>query len=298
MKKFCILKFCDDYSFLKNKIIFSKNKKFRDYYVQKFNPYIIKEFYFGGLSELGGYEVILPITKNDAINNEIMFESLVEKTIDQLRDDVVIIDYGEVFYKSEGIKDLDKINVSIFYIKEILSKAIKQNNYSRRDVNVSIIAGSFEHTEIVLNEIYDNLNFLNIVDRENCFSQYENKTDAIFCDCGLEISFSNKVMDADIVININENPHRFLTDIKDNTVIIDFAKSVDKSKVKGKIVQDITVKIKDTYLKDKELELILYSKSYVYRQYKENFCEYSKYLYIKNELFNINAKFNNYKVYS
>ncbi len=293
MNKFCVLRFCDDYSFLRNKIFFS-NKKIREYYIQKFCPYEIKELCIGDITDVVGVEVILPITKEDAIENKIYFENIVEKTINRLKDDVVIVDYGEVFYISEELKHLDSVDITTFFIKEILSKAIKQNSFTRKDVSVSIIAGEFEFTEIILNEIYDNLNFLNIVDRDINFHKYDNKTDAIFCDCGLEVSFSNSAV-SDIVINLNKNPYKFINS-NDNAVIIDLANCIDRKKVKSKVIQEINIKVNDRYIKDRELELILYAKSYVYRQYKNGYCEYSKYLYIKNELYNINAKFNNYKV--
>ncbi len=296
MNRFCILKFCDNYEYLQSKFSILKNKKIRDIYVKKFNPFKIEDFCFGGLEEYLGYNVILPITKADAHLDNDLLEYLVEKTVKYLKSlNVNIILYDEVFFKSDEIFSLENLDINIFFLQDILKRVIKSNCLSRKDVSVSIISGEFNETNLILNEIYNDINFLSLVEKDGHFSMYESITDMIFCDCGLEISFSNSLREADIIINLCEEPKKFLKSLKKNAVIIDLKNSILKDDVKNSVIKNTILKVKDEYLKDFELELILYAHNINYRRFKDNTYNLGKFLYLKNEFNNMLIKFNNFK---
>ncbi len=265
--------------------------------MRKFNPFKISEIFFGGLEQFSGYRVILPITRKDAEQNTELYLYLLNKTVKYLKSqNVNIIYYDNMTIKSDDISFLEDTCIEIFYIKDILNRAIKVNDLSKKDVNVSVIVGDYNKTEIVLNEIYDDLNFLNLVEKDSKFSQYEKLTDQIFCDSGLEVSFSNNVLDADIIINLCESPYRYLNRLNENVCVIDLTHIANKKSVHKNVVKNISIKVEDFYLKDYELELIMYANSYTFRLFRDNSIDYSKYLYIKGELNSLNARFSSYKI--
>ncbi len=297
MYKYCMLKFCDNYDYLENKGFFLKNKKFRDFYIKKFNPFKMEKFYFDKLEEYDGFRVTLPITKEDAFLDNELLKYLLEKTLKYLKtQDVNIIYYDEVFIRSDEIEYFKTLDVNLLFINDFLKKAIKSNNFARKDVSVSVVCGDYSKSCLVLSEIYNDLNFLNIVEKNEQFSKYEDLTDMIFCDCGLEISFSNNLRDADIIINLSDDYNNIFRNIRSNVIIIDLTSKIKKGEYPCTVIQGFTAKIKNSYLKDYELELILYSKNIQYRIFKEDDNKINSYLYLKSEMKKNGIKFNNYKI--
>lgn len=297
MNKFCIIKFIDDYKYLYDKKVFLKNKKVRDFYIKKFNPYICEDFTFGELENYSGLKVILPITKNDAVLNPELLELLISKVGRHLyNENVNIILYGEVFIKAEEIKSFDCVDINLFFIKDIIKRVIKANDFLKKDVSICIISGDFEKTSLILSEIYDDLNFLSLIQENGEFDIYEELTDFIFCDSGLEVSFTNSATEADIVINLSMNPHKYLKDISEKSVIIDLENVIEKNLYSNTLVQNLVFKLDKSYLKDYEVELILYAYNIHYRRFKDDKYKLSKFLYAKSEIKSFNIAFCNYKV--
>lgn len=270
MYKFCIIKYLENYDYLNRKFVFMKNKKFRDFYIKKFYPFKVEPLVYGSLVQYEGLTVSLPITKEDAMENEETLIFLVEKVIEYLKNqNVNIVYYEDIDYRSGEITYIDELSIPFLFTKEILNKVIKVNNFSRKDVSVCIISGEFDETNIVLNQIYDNLNFLYLIEKDGNFTNYEEITDYIFCDSGLEVSFVNSVKSADIIINLSKNPNVFLKNISEHSVIISFKGDIDRTITKNNVViNSFDFKCNDNYLKDYEAELILYSNNLNFRRFK------------------------------
>ncbi len=297
MNKFCYLEFCENYDYLSSKVLLIKNKKVLEYYIRKFNPFRICEINFNGLEDYGGFKVILPITKVDAECNKELFLHIVNKTLRYLNNQNVNVIYSkDIYVDSEEITFIKDTCIEIFFIKEILNRAIKVNGLSKKDVNVCVIAGGYNETEIVLKEIYDGLNFLSLVDVNSRFGHYENLTDYIFCDSGLEISFSNRIEEADIVINLSDSSNKLLKNLSDKVCIIDFDGSIRKQTLHRNTVKSVSFRVNEFYIKAIELELVMYANSNMFRFFKDIDMEYSKYLYVKEELNSLNARFSSYKI--
>lgn len=296
MSKFCILKYSKDYDYLLKKFAFFNNKNFRHYYVKKFNPFRVEDIYFSDLENYSGLIVTIPITDEDAKNDNDLLKHIVEKTITFLiSQNVNIIYYDNILYKSDRIKSLDDLDVNLLYIEDILNRVIKANNFNRKNVEIAIISGDYYKTKIVINKIYDNINFLSLVEKNGDFYLYEELTDFVFCDQGLEISYINFIKSANIVINLCESPHNFLKN-NDSAIIIDLTNKIEKGVLKNTVINKFSVKINDGYLKDYELELLLYAYSYHYRRFKDGDKDTDKFLNAKSEVKVLNAIFNNYSI--
>lgn len=296
MSKFCILKYSKDYDYLLKKFALFNNKNFRLFYVKKFNPFRVEDIYFSDLENYGGLAVTLPITYEDAKNDLELLKHIVEKTVSYLESqNVNIIYYDNIFYKSERIKSLDSLDVNLLYIEDILNRVIKSYSFNRKNVEIAIISGDYFKTKIVINKIYDNINFLSLVEKDGNFYLYEELTDFVFCDQGLEISYINFIKSANIIINLCDNPYGFLKNI-DSAIIIDLSNKINKGVLKNTVINNFSVKINDGYLKDYELELLLYAYSYHYRRFKDNDKDTDKFLNAKSEVKLLNAVFKNYSV--
>ncbi len=297
MGKFCILRFMDNYDNLVDKAFLLKNKKLRDVYIKKFNPFKIESITFDNLLECDGFLLSLPMTYDDAIADQDMLMLILQKTINFLKNqNVNIILYDKVFLKSDEIYSFEQIDINLFFIKDILNKVIKYNNFARRDVTVSVLTGNYDDTCILLNEIYSDLNFVTLVNVESDFKDYEQLTDMIFCDCGLEISFSKNCYDSDIIINLSDNPQRLIKNLNKNAVLIDLVNTIEKGVTSNNVIKNINYKISDSYLKDYQLELILYSNFVNYRKYKNDYNKISRFAMARRDISDCGVKFNNYKV--
>lgn len=297
MSGFCIMKFVDNYDYLLNKSFVLKNTKLRDVYIKKFNPFIIEDLIYGNLEEYKGAIVSLPITFEDAVKDNDFLYLLIDKTTKFLiSQNYNLVLNDKVFLKSENITYLDKLDINLFFIKDILNKVIKYNNFSRKHISVGVLIGDYEKTIITLNEIYDDLNFLSIIDFQGRFNNYEKITDMIFCDSGLEISYSKNCNDYEILINLDENLTGLFKTIKKTAVVIDLVNTVNDNIISTKIIKHFNFKLNKNYLKDFELELILFSNFLNFRNYKKYNNKLDRFNSAKKEILNNGVQFNNYLV--
>lgn len=296
MSKFCVMEFMENYNYLYNKSILLKNKKIKDAYIKKFNPFKIEKLIFNNMESFSGLKIYLPITKNDALKNNKKFQVLLEKTIKFLKNEEVdIILYKDELLKNDEIQSLDVIEINLFFLKEALNKVIKNNNLIRKNISVCVLSGDFDKTCIALNEIYDNLNFINLVDEKGDFFKYEQLTDYIFCDSGLEIGFRNSIGNADIVINLSNEPNKFLHNIDDKTIIIDIVQGI-KTKINNNIlVKKFKFKMQGEHLEDYELELILHAYYFYYKKYKNSENKLNDFSNIKSDFLSADIIFSSYK---
>lgn len=292
MGKFCILKFVENYEYLHNKSFALKNKKFRDIYIRKFNPFMIEDIIFGENLYMG-ISLFLPITYEDALVDQELLYILLDKTANFLiSQDINIVLNDRVFLKSDKINYLENLDINLFFIKDIVTKVIKYNNFNRKDVSVGIIGGELEKTLIAINEIYDDLNFLSIINHDGQFIEYEEFIDDIFYDSGLLINFSKNCRDIDIIINLSNNPNFLINTIKNNAVVIDLQNTFDSQKITNKIIKNFKYKIKNEYLTDYQVELILYSTLLNFRKYKDYNNKINKFNSAKKDILGYSIKFN------
>lgn len=286
MSKFCIMKYVEDYEYLSNKFVFFKNKKVREFYIKKFNPFRIETLIFGNLEEYEGILISIPITLEDAKNNEELSKYLVDKTVKYLNvQGVNIVYYKNIITKSDELNELKHIDVMNIYINDIINRVVKACEFNRRNLSISVIAGDFGHTCLILKEVHNDLNFLSLAIKSEDFVYYEEITDEIFCDSGLEVSSVNSVKGADIIINLSKSPLDFLVDIKKTAVIIDLVNSIGNNfSTNNMLIEGISVKLNNRYLSDYELELLLYAYNRNYRNFKNNLFEMDKFLSVKNDL--------------
>ncbi len=200
-----------------------------DFYIEKRNPYTVKEAELFGVK---GLDVVLPFTGEYAKRHCDKMDSLLKRTMEQFEKagcDIVSAPYGVTL--PAGLPQADGKIIFAFYLVEIIHKIYKYTNRDIRTAEIVILDGGNFLTELVLDVIYPNVNYLSIyTDRKENF---EEKASDIYEDCGLNVQvFSNSkntlLRNGDIIINCAMELENFDYFFKKNSLYLDVNKNRQK----------------------------------------------------------------------
>lgn len=206
-------------------------QKIVDLYINKRNPYKI---YNSVLLDTEGFQVVLPYTTNTAKASYRQYEACVNKTIWKLLDKGVKIAVPpeDILFPNTMRMAQGKIIFALF-LKEIAAKALGTFHKELRDAEVLILDGNNFLTELIIDSICSEVNFLSIyTDRE---AALKDKMQEIYNDCGLQVQmFANSknmlLKDADIIINGAMELENYDYFFKKGTVYLDANKNRQRCK--------------------------------------------------------------------
>ena len=214
-----------------------------NWYIQNFCPITIKKLNFD-LAD--GFLIKLPIEKNKFNNFDAnkIFMKVLKKF-----NDVKIIKYPNDFILDEK----NKILVShgnyffAFVIMDAIKKFLPNHKKKLSESEILILDSNFYLTNIVLDNIYEHVNYLTVVTQQK--NLYKKKEYEIFRDTGLNLQVldykKNLINESDIIININFDDNHFFNAIKKNVLYFDLSDS------KKKYSDELKIKRPDIFVFDK-----------------------------------------------
>lgn len=299
--KFAKIDFIDDINEIPLKFNLHKKEKILNWYIRKFNPYIKEDMKVFGVQ---GYNIKLPIKKEEAFNNEELFLNLYEKTINSLKHlNVEIVDKPYEFYSVDlDIQNTDKKFFMALFIFEIIKKAIKIFNKDLKDLQIVIIDEKLgvNFTKLIINMIFENINYLTVV-TENDYSDLVEK---IYFDNGLNIaqikSENNILNNGDVIINLKKSDFKNYHNLKSGGIFIDLSgnlKSALSICIKREdvfFIDNINVSKDDEICILEKFEMAYYIKSNFYKTLKDREWTVSQGGIIKKDLDEIGIKVNSF----
>ena len=230
--KFALIKFAKDKADIpvKHKIIRKMPEKILNRYVEKFLPYDIRDVEICGIE---GFEITLPMLCGD---NAALLEKIIGKVESECLDlgvKAIIADNGmpvgnDFFIPSGNL-------IKAFFISSIINKYLKPAKIDPAQASVIIIEGEAGYTKIIAKSIYNRFNYLGIILETSEQADYEEFSAAIFDDCGLAVNFGRRgsylLKEADIIVNLSENPKGYETFYKKRACYIEL--SADREKIKN-----------------------------------------------------------------
>ncbi len=177
--------------------------KVMEFYIEHFRPYTIVE------TELLGakcYQAKLHITEEQISEKGLNGQKILEKLLKNFQEKGVQIVVPPIQSSLPmGILPLsDGKAVKGFYVMEAITKFLSIQKRDLKNTRVVLVDGGNVLTQLILDRIYPNVNFLSILsDRQEDF---EHKVQEIYEDCGLNVYlFSNgkntAMAEADIILN-------------------------------------------------------------------------------------------------
>lgn len=266
MPKFGILKYVESMDDVNVKWGI-KNKRFVDWYVQKYVPYTVTEKSIIGED---GYVVYMPTT--DKSDNK---HYIVNETIKSLKElDVVVVDINEDNIVDEQIQINNKKYVQVLSINNIVRRIVKLNEINKKNVNIVVIDGDYDITRFVVKKLtYDNITIVT-----DDIEKYDDVVNSKYDEYGIAVTVVSK---DDKLLKVFENSHividteyeinKYTYKLKENCCYINLNDNDSKiSVIKNKrddivVVDSVVFKINSDRIKDYELALALYCKSKDYR---------------------------------
>lgn len=257
-----------------NGLIRKMPRRFRDYYIKKKNPYTIKQV---NVLETEGYEVCLPITIEEAKKNYIKNEMIVKNTLRDLNENevgIIIPPQGILF--PNGMRHADGKIIFAFFLNKTINRIFKRLGRDRKNAEFLIIDGGNFLTDLVLDCIYPEVNFLAIyTDRSQ---KLEEKGEEIYQDCGLNVQiFSNSknafLREADIIINCSMDLENYDYFFKKKAIYLDVIQN--KAKIRRLMakradmlfVDGFQLKRENCYLSGEMMESIEYINNNSFRHF-------------------------------
>ena len=246
----------------------------KDLYIEKRNPYTVKETELLGAR---GFDVILPVTGDYAKKHCDKMDCLLKRTMDEFEKtgcDIAAAPYGVKL--PAGLPQADGKIIFAFYLMDIIHKIYKYTDRDIRTAEIVILDGGNFLTELVVDVIYPNVNYLSIyTDRKENF---EEKADYIYEDCGLNVQvFSNTknalLRNADIVINCAMELENFDYFFKRNSLYLDVNKNRQKllrlmAKRRDMVcIDDIKLKADRLFIMSGLFEACQYTSNPVFRNF-------------------------------
>lgn len=273
--KYAVLKYADNSDEIQiNSIIKKMPKAVVDFYIQKVNPYKCKD-----INALGaeGYEITLPLLLAEAEENYEKNEGIIKKTIEVFRDkgvDIIIPPNGGVF--PNIMRKADGHIIFAFFIMPAITKALKSLGMDIKTASVLIIDGGNVITNLVLDNIYSQVNFLSIyTDR---VQNFDDKIEEIYDETGLNVQvFSNNknsiLKEADIIINAGMDLENYDYYFKRCSIYMDIAGNKQKlRRIMAKrhdmlFIDSIEIKKDDGFYKADVFEAVEYVNNIDFRKF-------------------------------
>lgn len=214
---------------IKNKIIKNSPDKFFDWYIKKFNPYKLERL---NIYEIEGFKITMPFTKQDLYNRILFVNKIFEKTEKVLNNYNVTSlikhmtkEYFNDFYIATGK------NLMPFFLVDCFKKVVEITKKDLKNIEVLIISGNNKLINMILDNIYLDVNYITIlIDKDKNFD-LKNKISDIYYDSGLNISIMQNLRDissADIIINTSDMLPRYDNFFKSGAVFLDLTNNKDR----------------------------------------------------------------------
>lgn len=225
--KFACLKFIDKKKNIPIKFnIIKKNKKLFEWYINKFNPITIKDI---SILNAEGYDIILPIEKKEAENNKDKAFTIIKSAVEAIfNEDVKIIKLPDKFnFKFENIYIATGVTLFPFFILQAVNKSLDIFNKQIKNAEILIIDGNTNLSESIIDNIYNDINYLSVITDSKSKYFFEEKAKAIFDENGLNIYIFERnkhiAESADIIINTSKKDYKFDYIFKKNAIFFDLS---------------------------------------------------------------------------
>ncbi len=254
-------------------------KKLQDLYIMKKTPLRIEEAFF---LDAAGYEVQVPILLSDlAVKKEKDIYDIFYKMLLQLQErDVEIIlppkEWNGIF--PDVIRTADGKEILPFFIMLALVKALKTVKKDLKFAEVVIIDGKDKKTEVIIDSIYPNVNYLSIVTQDP--ESFAEKVDDIYEDVGLNLqieSHNGSVLQrADVIIDLCKDAESYAYHYKRGAVIFELTGTLEKIKDLLRkrqdilVIDDLLLKYDNQYLTTPFCEMAYLLKNRYFRNYLLN----------------------------
>lgn len=267
----CYCKTMDDIRI--NSIIKRIPKRLLDFYIKKKNPYTCKEV---TLLEAEGLEIILPLLQEEEYSQK--WDEIVTKTLEELKEKEVeiVISPTKGIFPNNIIKIADGKAIFALLLNPVIDKALKYVQKEKKSSEFLIIDGGNFLTNLILDSIYPNVNFLSIyTDRAENFEQ---RAKEIYEDTGLILQvFSNcknaLLKEADVIINGGCDMENYDYYFKKKSIYLDVNKNRQKLKrLRQKredmlFIDGLELKIDNAYYTSEVFEAIEYVKNKEFRNF-------------------------------
>ncbi len=299
--KFAKIDFIQNIEEIPLKFNLHKNDKILNWYIRKFTPYLKEEVNILGIS---GYKIKIPIQKKFAYENYDLLFELYKKTINsinQLNVEIVDVPYDFKNILHSEITTTNRQTLFISFMLQIILKVIKIINVDLKKLQIVILDGDKQLTKLVIKEIYENINYLTIITKND----YTELLQEIFYDNGLnivQVESSNSIMaTADIVINLDDEDFKNYHILKRGSAFIDLSnnvKSILNVCIKREdvlVIDNFNVNFENKVYSLEELELAYYVKSSNYRTIKNANNKKMHINKINDELNHLGVTLNSFK---
>ncbi len=271
-----------------------------EWYINKFNPYKMREI---NIEEAVGFEVKLPIIKEDIFTKKDELLILTEKTLNDLINydvEIILPPKRFPFDFPDIIRIADGKSIFPFFIMEMILKALKYSGKNIKNAEILIIDGNEDYVLTLINMIYENTNNLAIMTEQTDNIKYINIAEDIFNDNGLNIIISGKnkglLENADVIINTSSKEDRYDFYYKRGAIYFELSRNNSKFiELIGKRSDLLTANNLKLEFDGKKMHLdmfeaFFYTKSRQYRNFLNRGYSDSVISNIKNSIDGLNLK--------
>lgn len=247
-------------------------------YVEKYNPFAMEDFI---VADEMGYKIKLPLTEIEACENPAKTELIVTKTINALKEynvEIVLAPKNIKPIIDGKMKAADGVLLSAFFLGKAAEKVLRSLGKDIKYCEVAVVngqGGNYPLTESVLDNIYEDVNFLTVADSGGNFEKLYRKSDFFLDDTGLNLIVSkiskSVFKTADVVINIGDILPCYDFAYMEKAVFFDLSDNPDRRRELAlrrrdmKIISELRLKYNGCSMPVKLFELALYLKSREYR---------------------------------
>lgn len=250
---------------------------FRDWYIDKFNPYRTEEI---KIMDEEGYAVYLPFRVSDAYADHERAQSLARRALQDLKasDVEILLPFKDCpFTLPKDLPIADGRSLFPYFIMEAIEKVLKILGVNLKNAEIIILAEDPLLTQNLLYNIYPHVNFLSVMtDRgDEDIRRYRQWADFIFSETGLNLSVSEKnktlLAEAHIVVNTGAAGQGLDYSYKKGAVYFDLGDDKRPTLTLAGIREDLLIidglklRFDDCGLLLPQAEAALYVKSKIYR---------------------------------
>ncbi len=216
-----------------------KKKKLLFEYIKRKTPFLYNDYYIG---DFKGVEIILPITKEDAIYNKELYIYLITMADESLYD----IGLGHLKQLSERKLDKDIFKkVKMLYFEEIIFKAKDMLGNNEQHNYMYILGDDDNYNKLaILSAIKDGKNVYiysrKLNEEVSDFVDYiYNETGMYICILTDKAMFIESIKNCNIIINLNKDDLKITHKLKEKSCFIDLTSMGNNCNEIKKIRSDI-----------------------------------------------------------
>ena len=249
---------------------------FMDWYVEKFNPFVVLDIDIAGLE---GYNILMPITKEEALKDPAKNNKIINQTLRSLKDynvDIVLPPKNIDIPLKDNIWVANGRNLFPFFMAEAVKKGLRAVGRDIKKAEVYIINNDLSTTQAVIDNLLFDINFLTVVDINGERELIREQAEYIFAESGLNIRIVEEdkqfIKNADVVINTWANNDKYDYAYRKKAVLFDLCsdsqrlKSLSEKRGDMLIVDSLQISVNKVSMPLYMFELAFYVKSKAYRQ--------------------------------